>query len=84
MTLSVGNRLGRYEILGAEGMGEVYQASPSYGMDRGGDGSLGHRVVIGLDGSPRTLSGIDGCDVGPGDRFVLETPRGGGFGEPEP
>ena len=60
-----------------------HRASPPYGMDGGGDGSLGHQVVIGADGSRRTLSGIDGCDVGPGDRFVLETPGGGGFGEPE-
>ncbi|MEJ2720332.1 MAG: hydantoinase B/oxoprolinase family protein [bacterium] len=38
-----------------------------------------HRVVRG-DGEVVELGPVDGCDVRSGDRFILETPGGGGYG----
>jgi 5-oxoprolinase (ATP-hydrolysing) len=39
-------------------------------------------VLIRADGSRTELKGIDGCEVEAGDRVILETPGGGGFGRP--
>ncbi len=61
-----------------------HRVSAPYGMAGGGDGAVGRQVVIRADGTRRELAGIDGCGVVPGDRLVLETPGGGGWGEPEP
>jgi 5-oxoprolinase (ATP-hydrolysing) len=52
-------------------------------MAGGGDGALGRQVILRSDGTLHELRGIDGCEVGPGDRLILETPGGGGFGKAE-
>ena len=39
--------------------------------------------MIRADGARVTLAGIDGCSVSTGDRLVLETPGGGGYGDPD-
>jgi len=52
-----------------------------YGMAGGGDGALGRQLIITADGGLRELGGIDGCAVAAGDRLILETPGGGGYGE---
>jgi 5-oxoprolinase (ATP-hydrolysing) len=57
-----------------------HRVSAPYGMAGGGEGAVGRQVVIGADGSRRELEGIDGYKVEPGDRLVLETPGGGGYG----
>jgi 5-oxoprolinase (ATP-hydrolysing) len=49
-------------------------------MAGGGKGAVGRQVIIRADGSRHELGGIDGCEVQPGDRLVLETPGGGGYG----
>jgi 5-oxoprolinase (ATP-hydrolysing) len=54
-----------------------------FGMAGGRDGAVGRQVIIRADGSRDKLRGVDGCSVGNGDRLVLETPGGGGYGEPE-
>lgn len=54
-----------------------------FGMAGGGDGAVGRQTVVRADGSRRTLGGVDGCLVEIGDRLVLETPGGGGYGEPD-
>jgi len=59
-----------------------HRVSAPYGMAGGGEGAAGRQIIIGADGSRRELAGIDGCEVAPGDRIVLETPGGGGFGAP--
>jgi 5-oxoprolinase (ATP-hydrolysing) len=47
----------------------------------GGEAGLPARVrVIRADGSQQGLSSVDGFEAAPGDRLVLETPGGGGFG----
>jgi 5-oxoprolinase (ATP-hydrolysing) len=53
-----------------------------YGVAGGFEGAVGRQAIIGADGSRRELSGIDGCKVKSGDRIVLETPGGGGYGFP--
>ena len=51
-----------------------------YGMAGGEPAALGRNYVVRTDGSIDELSGADGCDMAPGDVFVVETPGGGGYG----
>jgi len=60
-----------------------HRVSAPYGMAGGGEGAVGRQVIVAADGSRRELAGIDGCEVGPGDRLILETPGGGGYGTSE-
>jgi len=57
-----------------------HRVSAPYGMAGGGDGAVGRQVILSADGSRRELEGIDGCEVSAGDRVILETPGGGGYG----
>jgi 5-oxoprolinase (ATP-hydrolysing) len=59
-----------------------HRVSAPYGMAGGGEGAVGRQVVIRADGTRHELSGIDGCEMSPGDRLILETPGGGGWGDP--
>ena len=54
-----------------------------YGMAGGEPAALGRNYVVRTDGSIDELSGADGCDMAPGDVFVVETPGGGGYGSAE-
>jgi 5-oxoprolinase (ATP-hydrolysing) len=60
-----------------------HRVSAPYGMAGGGQGAPGRQTLVAADGSRRELAGIDGCEVSAGDRVVLETPGGGGFGVDE-
>ncbi|MCH8006590.1 MAG: hydantoinase B/oxoprolinase family protein, partial [Planctomycetes bacterium] len=51
-----------------------------YGLAGGGAGAPGSQRVLHPDGETLELGSIDGCEVGPGDRLILETPGGGGWG----
>jgi 5-oxoprolinase (ATP-hydrolysing) len=55
-----------------------------YGMKGGAPGAPGRQRLIRADGSEQWLAPIDGREVRPGDRLVLETPGGGGYGAPAP
>jgi 5-oxoprolinase (ATP-hydrolysing) len=57
-----------------------HRVSAPYGMAGGGEGAVGRQVIIRADGSRIELKGIDGREVKAGDRVVLETPGGGGWG----
>jgi len=59
-----------------------HRDSAPFGMAGGGDGAVGRQTIFRADGSRKTIQGIDGCPVDIGDRLVLETPGGGGYGEP--
>jgi 5-oxoprolinase (ATP-hydrolysing) len=61
-----------------------HRVSAPYGMAGGRDGAVGRQRLIHPDGTSRELASIDGCQVEAGDRLVLETPGGGGYGEAEP
>jgi 5-oxoprolinase (ATP-hydrolysing) len=51
-----------------------------YGAKGGGDGEAGRQYVVRADGSREVLRGIDGAHLNAGDRFIVETPGGGGWG----
>lgn len=50
------------------------------GVEGGADGRLGRNWIEREDGSMVHLDGCDQAEVGPGDRIVIRTPTGGGFG----
>ena len=52
-----------------------------YGMAGGHPGTTGTQHLIRASGEVLELPGIAGCEVQAGDRLVLETPGGGGWGE---
>jgi 5-oxoprolinase (ATP-hydrolysing) len=51
------------------------------GIMGGSDAQAGRNWVERKDGSVEMLSATASADVQPGDRFIIETPGGGGFGE---
>jgi len=53
---------------------------PPKGLDGGSDALPGRNWVERTDGSIETLTATASADMGVGDRFVIETPGGGGFG----
>ncbi len=53
------------------------------GLAGGGDALPGRNWVERADGSIEELTATAKADMAPGDRFIIETPGGGGFGEPE-
>src|SRR5262249_5140321 len=57
--------------------------SPRYGRHGGSPGALGSNRVLRADGEVVELAGSDSIDVHPGDRLVIETPGGGGYGPPQ-
>jgi 5-oxoprolinase (ATP-hydrolysing) len=56
---------------------------PPRGILGGGDAKPGRNWVERADGSIEELSATASAEMQPGDRFVIETPGGGGFGSPE-
>jgi 5-oxoprolinase (ATP-hydrolysing) len=56
-----------------------------YGLAGGLPGWPGAQSIVRAGGGAIVpLSSIDGCDVGPGDRLLLETPGGGGWAASQP
>lgn len=55
-----------------------------YGLAGGEPGQPGRQRVIRAGGAVEELASVAGCEVAAGDRLILETPGGGGWGEPEP
>jgi 5-oxoprolinase (ATP-hydrolysing) len=51
-----------------------------YGVEGGEPGQTGRQRLVRATGEVEELASIDGRDVGPGDRLILETPGGGGWG----
>jgi 5-oxoprolinase (ATP-hydrolysing) len=51
-----------------------------YGLHGGNPGLPGRQRVIRSGGAVVELQSIDGCEVAAGDRLILETPGGGGWG----
>jgi len=56
---------------------------PPFGLNGGRSGQVGHNYLIRQDGSLEELGAIASVDMEAGDTFVIETPGGGGFGEPK-
>jgi len=57
-----------------------HRVVPPFGLAGGKPGKPGRNWVERAGGGRKVLSGTDKCEVGPGDRFVVETPGGGGYG----
>jgi 5-oxoprolinase (ATP-hydrolysing) len=53
---------------------------PPRGIEGGADGQAGRNWVVRTDGSVEMLTATASADVDAGDRFVIETPGGGGYG----
>lgn len=51
-----------------------------FGLNGGENGLSGNQKIIKKTGEIITLNGIDGADLKAGDRFLIETPGGGGWG----
>jgi 5-oxoprolinase (ATP-hydrolysing) len=52
------------------------------GLEGGAAGLPGAQWVVRASGERDELGAVDAAEVGPGDLLVLETPGGGGYGEP--
>ncbi len=55
---------------------------PPFGLCGGRSGSPGRNRLIRADGEVRELPGCVQIEVGPEDRILIETPGGGGYGDP--
>lgn len=53
-----------------------------YGLAGGETGRVGRQWIVRADGAEEPLAGIDDRELEAGDRLVIETPGGGGWGEP--
>jgi 5-oxoprolinase (ATP-hydrolysing) len=53
-----------------------------YGLHGGNAGSPGHQQVVRASGAIDHLGSVDGCELVAGDRIIVETPGGGGWGRP--
>ncbi len=56
---------------------------PPRGIAGGGDAAPGRNWVERTDGSIEQLTATESAEMRVGDRFVIETPGGGGYGKPE-
>ena len=54
-----------------------------YGLAGGENAKVGQQQIIRKDGAVEILEGIDMVEVQAGDRVVIETPGGGGYGTPQ-
>jgi 5-oxoprolinase (ATP-hydrolysing) len=57
---------------------------PPFGAQGGAPGSCGRNYVMRADGTGETLGFVASVEMNSGDVFVIETPGGGGYGEPGP
>jgi 5-oxoprolinase (ATP-hydrolysing) len=57
-----------------------HRVEAPYGMAGGSPGQPGKQTLVRVSGEVEELASVDGREVGPGDRLVLETPGGGGWG----
>ncbi len=60
-----------------------HRVEAPFGVEGGGAGRCGRQRVVRAGGEELELGSVDSCDVQPGDRLILETPGGGGYGLPE-
>ena len=58
------------------------RTSGGFGADGGSEGAPGQQRVVRVDGSVETLPAVAAAECAVGDRLILETPGGGGYGKP--
>ena len=59
------------------------RVNPPYGMNGGSPGARGRNRVVRARGKREELAPRCSIAIEPGDRLLLETPGGGGFGDPD-
>jgi len=59
-----------------------HRVEEPYGDEGGQPGMLGRQRLVRASDEETELSPVDGVEVVPGDRLILETPGGGGWGAP--
>jgi 5-oxoprolinase (ATP-hydrolysing) len=57
-----------------------HRVEAPYGVAGGEPGLPGRQRVVRAGGEILELASVSGCEVAAGDRLVLETPGGGGWG----
>ena len=57
-----------------------HRVVPPFGLEGGRPGQCGRNYVLRSDGTTEDLRGNDETSLNPGDKLVIETPGGGGFG----
>lgn len=60
-----------------------HRCTQPFGGDGGGPGAAGKQILTRADGSVTVLPSSVTLEVQPGDRLRIETPGGGGWGEPD-
>jgi len=79
---------GRREIRFLEAMSASIlsngRSTAAFGLAGGGSGASGRNYVLRSDGSTESLGPLGSVEMSPGDRFVIETPGGGGYGPAQP
>ncbi|MEX0648361.1 MAG: hydantoinase B/oxoprolinase family protein [Balneolaceae bacterium] len=58
-----------------------HRVEKPYGLNGGNPGKTGRQWVIRADGTHDKLNPTDGQEMNKGDRLILKTPGGGGFGD---
>lgn len=58
-----------------------HRSVPPYGLAGGEPGAVGRNVLLRADGGEVVLAATSRCELAAGDRIVIETPGGGGYGE---
>jgi 5-oxoprolinase (ATP-hydrolysing) len=59
-----------------------HRVEAPFGVQGGEPGQRGRHRVVRVDGTVEELKSVDGREVAAGDRLILETPGGGGWGRP--
>jgi len=54
---------------------------PPRGLAGGGPGAVGRQWVLRADGTRQALEGVASAELSTGDRIIIETPGGGGWGQ---
>jgi 5-oxoprolinase (ATP-hydrolysing) len=60
-----------------------HRVEAPHGAGGGSPGATGRQRLVRASGAVEELGPIDGREVEAGDRLVMETPGGGGFGDAE-
>jgi 5-oxoprolinase (ATP-hydrolysing) len=60
-----------------------HRVEAPFGMAGGRPGARGRQRVVREDGQVVELASVDGCSLRQGDLLIVETPGGGGYGEPD-
>ena len=61
-----------------------HRIKPPFGLHGGSSGALGLNWIERADGTVEKLAGLARVEIKEGDRLVIETPGGGGYGLDKP